>query len=189
MSDWWLGCSAAPLTFPLTHVRIPHVWPALASLAGLPRCNGVDLPRRLSLLSHMALRGFLAAIPAAVCSVSLASSPVHEAMAPSCCWLLLESSEWPPPLACCSLCFIYRVSTGSKKYHWNLYLDQTTVVFCYGFHSTVKRKAKSRRQRMRAHSNSDERIRLERVGEKAPHFQLKNWALVFFSTRCPFSTL
>ncbi|XBI46784.1 hypothetical protein VPH35_110930 [Triticum aestivum] len=105
-----------------------------------------DLPRCLSLLSHMALRGFLAAIPAAVCSVSLASSPVREAMAPSCCWLLLESSEWPPPTS--MLLFMLHLESIERQQEISLepfYSDQTTVVFCYGFHSTVKRKAKSRR--------------------------------------------
>ena len=53
------------------------------------------------------------------------------------------------------------------------YSDQTVVVFCYGFHTTVKRKAKSQRQRMIAHINSDERVRLECVAEKAPRFQLR----------------
>ena len=90
--------------------------------------------------------------------VYLAPSPVREAMASRCCWLcllsfglLLEAST--------------KGSSSSKK----------TVLF-RELHSIVKRKEKSKREcereRMRAHSNS-ERISLESVARKAPHFQLR----------------
>ena len=54
------------------------------------------------------------------------------------------------------------------------YSDQTAVVFCYGFHNTVKRKAKSQRQRMRAHSNINEKIRTGTCGGESTTFSIKN---------------
>ena len=52
------------------------------------------------------------------------------------------------------------------------YSHQTAPVFCYGFHTTVKRKVKSNTHRERERERASI-ARLECVGMKAPRFQLR----------------
>jgi hypothetical protein len=114
----------------------------------------VDLPPASLITVAHGARRFPGSYPrSCVCCVFLAPSPVHEAMAPSCYWLcccqfglLLEASDWPPPLARCSLCFIYRGSSSSKKFHWTLFI-----------HRTMKSKAKSERERSHESKAKSER--------------------------------